>query len=425
MLSVIRSLFVLLLLCFAFFVEAGANENSPSKNTSATDKYRVCWNGDPTTKATIGWNQKAGEPGKVHFDTEDHGRRVEAYADTQEADRVQEYDGMRNCFVRLKGLKPGTRYFFCIEDESGISKRFSFHTAWADPEPFTFIGGGDSRNFRDVRIAANKTCEKLRPLFIAFTGDMINRDEAREWVEWLDDWQNVISEDGHIIPIVAHRGNHERRPETIHNHFDTPGDAYFSFSIGGDLFRYYALNSEIPAKGAQEDWLDEDLEEHSKKTIHLVAGYHKPMRPHLSAKREGTNPMEWADNFYKYGVDLVLESDSHVMKRTLPIKPDANGPEGFSKALDDPNATVYIGEGCWGAPMRVADDPKPWTLDLDSFNGIDWIRVSKEGIQVKTIQIKNTTRIKPLRELSNYKNPEGISLWDAKGGQVLEIPADR
>ncbi len=93
------------------------------------------------------------------------------------------------------------------------------------------------------------TCEKLRPLFIAFTGDMINKDRAEEWVEWLDDWQKVISKDGHVIPIVAHRGNHERRPETIHHHFDTPMDAFFAFSIGGELFRYYTLNSEIPATG--------------------------------------------------------------------------------------------------------------------------------------------------------------------------------
>ncbi|MGY8643248.1 MAG: purple acid phosphatase family protein [Verrucomicrobiales bacterium] len=425
MLSKFRLFSILLLTCLGAEAKAQEGVNSPSKNTSATDKYRVCWNADPTTKATIAWNQQSGKPGKVYFDMKDHGRDLSKYAESQKIDRVQKYDGMKNCFVRLSGLKPDTPYYFCIEDEMGISRRLSFHTAPAEPKPFTFIAGGDSRNFKDVRIAANMTCEKLRPLFIAFTGDMINKDEAPEWVEWLDDWQQVISKDGHVIPIVAHRGNHERRPETIHHHFDTPLDAFFAFSIGGELFRYYTLNSEIPATGAQEAWLDRDLTAHSKKTMHLVAGYHKPMRPHVSAKKEGDNPMAWADNFYKYGVDLSIESDSHVMKRTHPLKPDANGHEGFSESFNDPKATVYIGEGCWGAPLRAADDGKPWTSDAASFNGIDWIQVSKDDIKVKTIKITNTARIEPARTLSNFEDPKGITLWEAKGGTVLTIPADR
>ena len=83
--------------------------------------------------------------------------------------------------------------------------------------------------------------------------------------------------------------------------------------------------------------------------------------------------MAWADNFYRHGLDLSIECDSHVMKRTHPLKPDPNGFEGFSMAKSDPKATTYIGEGCWGAPLRAADDAKPWTVDTASFNGFDWI----------------------------------------------------
>ena len=113
------------------------------------------------------------------------------------------------------------------------------------------------------------------------------------------------------------------------------------------------------------------------------------------------------------------------MKRTHPLKPDANGHEGFSESFNDPKATVYIGEGCWGAPLRAADDGKPWTSDAASFNGIDWIQVSKDDIKVKTIKITNTARIEPARTLSNFEDPKGITLWEAKGGTVLTIPADR
>ena len=394
------------------------------KNDSQTGKYRVVWTSDPTTSATIAWDQEKGAPAKVHYGKIDFQRRPEKYQKTTKPHRVQKYDGMVNCFARLDELEPDTVYFFCLADEFGVGPRLKFRTAPREPTEFTFIAGGDSRNFRDVRIEANRLCEKLRPLFVAFTGDMNNQDVAEEWDEWLDDWQETIGEDGDVIPIVPHRGNHERRPKSVSKFFDTPEDVYYAFSIGGKLFRYYVLNSEIPATGAQEAWLEKDLSKYGKDVVHLLAGYHKPMRPHVSKKSEGTNSMNWADNFYKYGFDLVLESDSHVMKRTQPLKPDPNGHEGFSVALNDASATVYIGEGCWGAPLRPADDAKPWTLDTDSFNGFDWIRVSGDSIEVKTVRIENAAGVQPVDRNDPFKTPEGLNLWEAEGGILLKIPAD-
>lgn len=398
--------------------------STESRNESRTGKYRVVWTSDPTTQATIAWDQETGQPATVAFGEHDEGRAADRYPSTIKPQSVVEYDGMKNCFARLKGLKPDTEYFFCLKDDSGIGPRLKFRTAPAIPTPFTFIAGGDSRNFRDVRIEANRLCEKLRPLFVAFTGDMINQDVAEEWVEWLDDWQHTIGTDGNVIPIVPHRGNHERRAETIPSFFDTPKDAYFAFSIGGSLFRYYALNSEIPAIGAQEEWLESDLESNGKGIIHLLAGYHKPMRPHVSKKSEGTNPLQWADNFYEHGFDLVLESDSHVMKRTLPLKPDSAGVEGFIAAPDDASATVYIGEGCWGAPLRPADDAKSWTLDSDSFNGFDWIHIGLEGIQVRTVRIENAAGTEHVDSSNPFSVPSGLKVWKAKGGALLKIPSD-
>lgn len=395
------------------------------QNASQTDKLRVVWTADPATQATIAWNQIEGEPASVHFGMEDKGRDPNSYASSQETDRMSEYDGMRNCFVRLKNLEPDTDYFFCLADESGTSRRYVFRTAPDQPQAFTFISGGDSRNFRDVRILANQFAGKLRPLFISFTGDMINKDVAEEWVEWLTDWEQTIGDNGRVIPIVPHRGNHEKRPETIYEHFDTPVDVYFAFDIGGDLCRYYTLNSEIPAGGDQEEWLNADLKEHRATRTHLIAGYHKPMRPHVSAKSEGENPMLWAENFYEHGLDLALESDSHVMKRTQPLKPNPEGHEGFSAAPGDPNATTYIGEGCWGAPLRAADDGKPWTIATEAFNGFDWVHVSPDSIQVKTVRVEGSANFDPVDLAAPFETPKGLKLWEAGGEEILTITADR
>lgn len=414
---------------FPFFVvklvlllpASGSAETPPS---SSTDKYRVVWTGDPTTEAVIAWNQVEGNPGTVFFGEEDGGRKPDSYPEQQEVDHTNEFDGMNNCLVRLTGLSPDTTYYFCIRDESGVSPRYHFTTAPNRSRPFTFVAGGDSRNFRDVRVAANQTAAKLRPLFIAFTGDMINKDNEVEWKEWLDDWQHTTTKDGRMIPLVPHRGNHESRPASIPSLFDTPVDVYYAFDIGGDLLRYYVLNSQIPAFGGQKAWLEEDLGERAGKRTHLVAGYHKPMRPHVSAKSEGENPMHWAATFYRHGLDLALESDSHVMKRTLPLRPDPNGEEGFSAAGDDPNATVFIGEGCWGAPLRAADDAKSWTIATESFNGIDWIEVSPEQIRVKTVRVDDPSKIEAIPVDNSFATPKGLSLWEPEGGALLTIPAD-
>ncbi|MDF1851493.1 MAG: metallophosphoesterase family protein [Verrucomicrobiales bacterium] len=411
-----------LLAIFPLAIHLPAQADSSTR--SATDKYRVVWTGDPTSEAVIAWNQVEGSPGVVHFGEKDEGRNAGKYPEKQKIDHSNDFDGMNNCFVRLEDLKPDTTYYFCIEDEKGVSPRFYFTTAPDKAKTFTFVAGGDSRNFRDVRIAANLTAAKLRPLFIAFTGDMINKDNAMEWQEWLDDWQNTTTKDGRMIPLLPHRGNHESRPASVPSLFDTPEHVYYAFDIGDEQLRYYVLNSQIPASGKQKKWLEKDLKKHAKNRTHLVAGYHKPMRPHVSAKSEGENPMHWAETFYQFGLDLALESDSHVMKRTLPLKPDPRGDEGFSAAPKDPKATVFIGEGCWGAPLRKADDAKSWTIATESFNGIDWIEVSPEKMQIKTVRVKKPSSIQPVTSDNSFETPEGVILWEPKGGAVLEIPAD-
>ncbi len=393
---------------------------------SRMNKFRVVWSADPTTEATIVWNQAKGKPGTVHYGTVDHLQEVAAYESSLAPQRVVDQSPMTTCMAHLTGLQADTEYFFCLKDESETSQRFKFRTAPSDPAAsFTFIAGGDSRNGRKVRVDANRTVAKLRPLFVAFTGDMIVTDRIDKWEAWLDDWQQTISEDGHIVPLVPHRGNHEGNPLSMYQTFGTPRDAYYAFSIGGDLFRYYALNSEIPANGAQGEWLDADLKSHHDSVTHLVAGYHKPMRPHVEGKPEGSNPFRWADSFYRYGLDLALESDSHVMKRTLPLRPDKDGEEGFSHAADDSNATVYIGEGCWGAPLRAANDGKSWTLAKGSFNGFDWMHVTPESIEIKTVRVGDPAQVEQVQSGAIFQTPKGLQLWEPEGGTVLVVPADK
>jgi len=418
--------FMTALLAFvASLAGSSAQTESVNVNTSKTGKYRLVWFEDPTTTATFVWNQLEGDPAILYYGLKNEGREKGKYAKRKEVDRVVEYDGMRNCMVTLENLKPDSWYFMCLGDEAGVSRLFYFRTAPDRPQPFTFICGGDSRNFRDIRQAANMMCKKLSPLFVSFTGDMINQDNAVEWNDWLDDWQLTIGDKGRLLPIVPHRGNHEARTESIPSHFGTPSDTYGAFNIGGDLFRYYILNSQIPADGVQGSWLRSDLKKNGKGVTHLVAGYHKPMRPHTSGKALGRNSYKWAGTFYEAGFDLVMESDSHVMKRTLPLKPYTEDGEDFKAAPNDPNATIYLGEGCWGAPLRRADIKYSWTVGAAAFNGFDWLHVTPEAIFDKTVKVEDVDRVGEVDPQKPYENPEGLQLWSPNGSdEVLVIPAD-
>ncbi|MEM8710882.1 MAG: metallophosphoesterase family protein [Planctomycetota bacterium] len=390
------------------------------------DKFRLVWTQDPAITAVVCWNQVSGGPGVVRYGPEDRQREADRYPSTAEVRRTVDQDPMLTCIAWLEGLSADTEYFFCIQDEKGVSRRFRFRTAPVVPQSFTFVAGGDSRNGRGVRVRANQTVARLRPLFVAFTGDLVSRDTNERWGWWLDDWQHTISEDGTMIPLVPHRGNHEREPRSMHDTFGVPEDAYYAFSVGGDLFRYFVLNSQISAGGEQGKWLERELKRHRRRTTHLVAGYHKPMRPHVGEKDEGANPLRWAKMFYEHGVDLAIESDSHVMKRTAALRPDKKGDEGFSATgSGDRNATVFIGEGCWGAPLRATDDSKDWTLASGSFNGFDWIHVTPDEMKIRTVVVGPTEDIAQVNPDDPFVSPEGLRVWQPDSGEILVVPGDR
>ena len=264
---------------------------------------------------------------------------------------------------------------------------------------------------------------KLRPLFVAFTGDMINSDNTTLWNQWFDDWQESFADDGRIFPLLPHLGNHESGgTETIYQLFDTPPGDYYALSFGGNLLRYYALNTEVEVGGAQASWLENDLQTNGTNFIHKAAGYHRPIRPHYSAKAEQDDEYAaWANLFHDYGVELVTEADSHVIKRTYPIRPstESGSDEGFIR--DDADGTVFIGEGCWGAPLRSADDDKNWTAGSGVFYAFDWVSVYPEQMEVVTVKFDGVDSVEANSEEETLGLPPGIKLWQPASGTCMVV----
>lgn len=412
-----RSLGILIFLSFAIL-----------DLSAYSDKYRIMWREDPSTSMVIGWNQVTGTDPILYYDSQDCGQNVFDYKYSQEPDRVVKAKGMNNQFVRLKNLKPNTVYYFVIKDSEGLSNRMSFKTLPDSPEEkLSIIAGGDSRNHRKARNNANSLVAKLRPHAIVFAGDMTGGDNDQQWGAWLDDWQNTIGSDGRLFPIVAARGNHELTNKVLVDIFDVKAqDLYYALNFGGSLMRVYTLNSLIAPGGKQKAWLEKDLRTKGRNSIWQFAQYHHSMLPHTSVKSERHDLIaNWATLFAKYGLDIVMESDAHVVKCTYPIRPstEPGNTEGFIR--DDQNGIVFIGEGCWGAPLRTADDDKPWTRAIGSFNQFKWLVVSKDQIAVRTVKVDNAEHVSEVNHANIFNPPNGIDLWKMDGSDVFYIKKEK
>ncbi|MFK7946230.1 MAG: fibronectin type III domain-containing protein [Saprospiraceae bacterium] len=388
-----------------------------------TDKYRCIWRDNPSTTMTIAWNQISGSNPTLYYDTYDNGTNVSNYTYQKISSKVVKAKGLNNNFVRLTNLQPNTKYYFIIKDSDSKSKRYWFQTAPDNStERLSILAGGDSRNHRKGRQNANMMVAKLRPHCVVFGGDMTGLDIEREWKNWFDDWQLTIASDGRMTPIIAARGNHEKSNKTLVDLFDVPNESvYYALNLGGNLLRVYTLNTMIATGGDQKSWLQKDLN-NSDNALWKMAQYHHPMRPHTAKKAEGTRLYKsWAKLFYDYNVQLVVECDAHVCKTTYPIRPTyAKGhDEGFVR--DNKRGTVYVGEGCWGAPIRPANDAKSWTRATGSFNQIKWIWIDSEKIEIRTVKTDNALSVGKLSDATRFTTPSNINIWKPKTGAVITI----
>jgi hypothetical protein len=431
--------FILIPLIFSACSISKEREISPmlsvSKSSLFSDKYRLIWNNDPTSTMTIAWNQYNGE-GEVRYGL------VSTRENKTAPNRVVEYRGMKNCFVRLTGLHPNNRYYFKVCTEEHCSDTMYFKTAPHNNQSFTFVAGGDSRSIPRGRIRGNILISKIRPLFIAHGGDYTSHGNSKEWSKWLEEWQLTKSRDGRMYPLIVTHGNHENEDrEMLSNLFDVPNkDVYYKINF--PLLSLYTLNTELePSVGyydfktddpsrwnAQKAWLEKELSNDRKRW--KIISYHRPLRPHRASKHEGKlRYSDWASLFYNHRVQLAIESDSHLVKYTKPLKPNPLGDEGFS--VDEEYGTTYIGEGSWGAPTRTNDDDKPWTIDSGSFWQFKLITVDSKSLEIRTVKFGdektdyNPNGVEGITQKQQNRTPKiipkNLDLWDSKVGTVLKL----
>ncbi len=385
------------------------------------DKIRAVYLDNPSYSITIEWVQVKGKKPALYFDSEQDWKKDSCLNQVKVPYKDLKYKRMHHFFVKLDHLQPDTKYYFQIKDSEGQSRVYWFKTLPDTKDMrLSIVAGGDSRSHREIRRLANLMVRKLQPDFVIFDGDFTMKSSASEWKKWLDDWQLTISDDGHIIPLLIVQGNHEQDID-MQKIFDVPARGYYSLTIGKNFMQIFALNTQLKIPGEQTQWFVNELK--NSRAGWKVVAYHKPMRPHFSGKKEGLAQIRnWAYPIYDYGVQLVLEGDTHTCKWTYPIKPDTTADEKFESFVrDDEKGTVYVGEGTWGAPLRPADDIKPWTRDAEMINQFKIIFVTGSDMQIRTILYENANEVEQNSFDNRFNLPKGTRLWQPKNGSVLTI----
>ena len=111
-------------------------------------------------------------------------------------------------------------------------------------------------------------------------------------------------------------------------------------------------------------------------------------------KSPGGTLYHWVPLFERFNVDIALESDGHVLKRTVPIR----------DGQLDPDGVVYIGEGGLGVEQRTPDMSR-WYLQppgmARAVNHVQALRVTPGAIHYSAIlengEVADTHTFRPRR----------------------------
>jgi acid phosphatase type 7 len=345
-----RALLFVPLTLSLFSATARAQLGTDSPDSTRPVQWRVMFTEDPAHRAVVAWTTEDDGVSTLYWDTQPHGGALAEYANTMECTSGR-YSLSLHYYhhCSLTGLAPATSYYFVTETENDVSREFYFVTAHDDGRPFKLMAGGDSRSDRDQRRIMNDTIRALfeqHPDVVAFAhgGDYIEMGYSfGQFNEWMTDNELTIASDGRILPIIASRGNHEGSSDLMDQVFAEPGGAgtnYYTTVIGD--YWFITLNTETSMAGDQRLFLEQQLQQaHLAEACFISAQYHRPAFPGVKDPSEAR--AEWVPLFEQYDADLILESDGHILKRTVPIRNEA----------EDPTGVIYVGEGGLGVSQRT------------------------------------------------------------------------
>ncbi len=387
-----------LFLCLSLWVSV------VSGAVSKVENLRVVWTENPQTEALVVWDSQELEKDAVLLcDTAPHAGNPSGYAFQvplcESGLYMKKIIGApkgkpANCcgkmtlfyhHAKLENLKPDTVYYLAVQIGGETGREYHFRTAPdSASQPFKLIYAGDSRTRVDVVRQMSRQIAGLVEnddsiLALLHGGDFVGApNDLVKWKRWLDAYSLTTTASGRLLPLIPIVGNHDKGGAGIFFHAfgDIGGGTGHYVCHLSPSVRIVCLNTMQKAAGVQENFLRNALEKMEADKIRWrFAAQHYPSYP--AVKNRQFAKREWVPLYEKYNVDLVLESDGHCIKRTIPIRNDKPSPDGV----------VYLGEGGFGAPQRDPD-PTRWYLQggfASKGDHLMMLEISPEEIRYSTI----------------------------------------
>ena len=377
---------------------------SSEKNDFLPVRIHLSWEGDPCTELTVMWETDEAADSMVEYGLDD------SFGSSVQGESIKPVWATGYIHqVKLSGLKPDTEYCYRCGSPGHWSGVFTFMTAPDDPEDFSFLVIGDSRNpgYYDADLSGwemvvQAVRDDLRENegkygFIHFLGDNIyDSNQQFVWEAWFD----ILSIVSRKIVFMESIGNHEydyTTSEPVPNYFGQfafPGnELWYSYDYSSAHIISLDTDSDFSVDSPQYDWLVSDLELVSMDGDNqwIIVTFHRP--PFTSGGNGNDEIREYlCPLFDQYGVDLVLCGHMHIYERFYPLNHMGEVVDYNKSHYDDPPVPIYVVDGCAGAP-QYSSNPKDWTVYMEKEFGYSRISITMSGtLHFEHVQVKNGQR---------------------------------
>lgn len=328
-------------------IDINGNFYKPERGSgNMPDHIMLSFCGDPRTEAAVTWRTDAAIKDGYMLFREENSDPVRA-DDIHETVRT-DIDESTYHWVRLSGLKPGTKYRYTVGNDEFRSGEFSFETEGEKTEKFSFLLISDHQKGNPCHLPDySKVGELLRNAlkehpevrFIFTAGD--NCDNGQNDLQWngmFSGLEGIIES----IPYMMTTGNHDNRgfltyfPEPTgkfyleHADFfdfqfgrsypDNGAEGYkgetYSFDYGDAHFTVMGIN----APDVLEDWAYNDIKNSDR--IWKLGSYHFPIYP-VMPEGQNNDGYPWLRKPIEQGrLDILFEGHEHSFARTFPTAGD-------------------------------------------------------------------------------------------------------
>ena len=314
------------LICLAFLLFAvlfccGFSSTASAGEYVQPEQIILTWTADPATSQTITWLMQGDGPARVQYAVEeDFDDDFDAAWQSAAVGAPFAGDAYRFT-VTITGLSPDTQYVYRVGRDGAWSEPLSFSTSPAGPENLTFLYLGDVQSgyAQWGNMLEQIYSENPQLKFALLGGDLTDKGhDPEEWGEFLTAATGLFSR----IPMMPTMGNHDGIMYL--NFFALPDNGpinlkqeFYSFDYGDAHF--VILNSSKNTSAAVKQWLQEDLQNTTKKWKFAV--FHHPAYPAVADYKgiDESIRINWIPILEQYEVDMVFVGHQHVYMRTHPI----------------------------------------------------------------------------------------------------------